>query len=181
MLHLGVEYLERRAVGLVQDLASVPGVGVVAKVGALVHEPSSVDVDDDAELVGVLLVQVGYRPVAERRRVEVPGHGVAAAPVARAPGAGLQRDADSVAGVVARAAHLHVAPQRAQMTRAHFGVGLETAAGQDDSVRSDRALAAGASDRDALDRADGVHQQTVRRRLVYHVHAGLPRQLEQPV
>ena len=46
-------------------LAPVPSVGVVAEVRALVHEPCAVHVDDDAEGVGVLLVEVGDLAVAE--------------------------------------------------------------------------------------------------------------------
>ena len=76
-----VEELERCPLWLAEHLAAVAGVGVVSKVGALIDKAPSVDVDDEAKGIGVLLEQVGNHPVAERRRVQVPGDGVSAAPV----------------------------------------------------------------------------------------------------
>ena len=77
-----VEELERDAVWLRQDLATVLRVGVVAEVRALVDEALASFVHDQAQRIGVLLVEVADASVARRRRVEVPGDRVCARPVA---------------------------------------------------------------------------------------------------
>ena len=53
------------ALRLPEDLATVLGVGVVAEVGPFVEEAAPVEVHDEAEGVGVLLVQLGDGAVAE--------------------------------------------------------------------------------------------------------------------
>ena len=60
-----IEDLEGQPLGLADDLAPVLGVGVVAEVRALVHEPGAVHVDDEPERVGVLLEHVAHAAVAE--------------------------------------------------------------------------------------------------------------------
>ena len=115
---------------LVQDLAAVLGVGVVAEVGALVEEALAVGVEQDAERVGVLLEAVADGQVAELRRVALPLHRVAAGPLAGRHGADVQRHAQAVAGVEARAAHLGQVPAGAEVAGAPLGVGLEAAGGQ---------------------------------------------------
>src|SRR6185437_11752857 len=87
-------------------------------------------VDHDRERIGVLLELIADREIAKFRRIHLPLHGMAARPVAAWAGADVERHADAVAGVVAGAAHLRHVPARAEIARAHFGVGFETAAGE---------------------------------------------------
>src|SRR5204863_1517826 len=54
--------------------------------------------------------------------------------------ADLERRADSVAGVEARAAHLGQLPVGAQVARTHLLVGLEAAGGEDDGAARNRAF-----------------------------------------
>ena len=65
VLDLVVENLEGDALGLLEDFAAVGDVGVVAEVGALVDEAVAVDIDDEAERVGVLLEELGDDAVAK--------------------------------------------------------------------------------------------------------------------
>ena len=83
----------------------------------------------------MLLEIVADRQVAELRRVAVPADRVAARPVAGRHGADVQRHLDAVAGVEAGAAHLGEVPARAEIARAHLGIGLEPAAGQHHAFR----------------------------------------------
>src|SRR5205807_3981775 len=105
--------LEGRALGLVENLSAVPGVGVVPQVCPLVDEALAAVVDDQPERVGVLLEEVAHAPVAEGRRVEVPGDGVAGRPVAVGLRVDLERHADAVARVVAGGWDPPAAPARA--------------------------------------------------------------------
>ncbi len=132
-----VENLPGELARLLEDDAAVFGVGVVAEVGALVDEAPAVRIDHDAERIGVLLEAVADREVAEFRRVEVPADRVAARPVAVRRGADVERHADAVAGVEARAAHLGELPAGPEIARAPFGVGFEAAARQDDGAGRD--------------------------------------------
>ena len=77
VFHLFVENLEGQALGLGHQGASVGDIGVVAEIGALVQEALAVDIDDEAEGVGMFLEQLGYGAVAEGGGIHVPGHGVA--------------------------------------------------------------------------------------------------------
>ena len=150
------------------------------KSAPLVHEPSAVHVDDDAEGVGVLLVEVGDLAVAEGGRVEVPGDGVASAPVAEGLRADVEGHADAVAGVELGPAHLRRRPGRTQMALAHLGVRLEAARRQHDRARSDGPLAVGEARGHAGDAAlAGLEAD--RRGVVCHGDAGPPGELEEPV
>ena len=129
-----IEYLPGDLARLVQDLAAVLCVGVIAEVGPLVEEALACGVDDDAERVAVLLEPVTDRKVAELRGIAVPGDRVAAGPVARGGGAGFEGHLDAVAGVVPRAPDLGEVPARAEVAGPPFGVGLEAAGGEHDRV-----------------------------------------------
>ena len=61
----GVEDLPCRVPRLGQDLPAVAGVGVVAEVGALVHESLAVPVQHDPERIAVLLEAVADGQVSE--------------------------------------------------------------------------------------------------------------------
>src|SRR5882762_162171 len=143
-LDLRIEYLPRKLPRLVQDHAAVLGVGVVAEVGALVDEALALGVDVDAPGVGMLLELVTYREIAEFGGVSFPGDGVASRPVAHGRRADVQRHADRVAGVEARAAHFREFPERPQIARAPLRVRLETASGEDDRLGLDFGRLAGA-------------------------------------
>ncbi len=156
---LGVEDLHRGALGLLHHLAAVLGVGVVAVVGALVDEALAVQVDDDADGVRVLLEVVEHHAVAEGRRADVPLHRVARRPAAEGLRVDLERGAQAVAGVVARAAHPARLPARPVVAHAHLGVGLEAAAGEHHVAAVDVGIAAGPHDVHAGDRARAVLQQ----------------------
>src|SRR5262249_54077950 len=84
-------------------------------------------------------------------RVAVPADGVAARPVAGRHGADVERHADAVARVEARAAHLGELPAGPQVARAHLGVGLEAAGGQHHALGHDVDGLAGALHAHALD------------------------------
>ena len=144
--HLGVEHLPRELARLLQHLAAVLGVGERVEIPALVDEALALGVDQQAEDVAVLLELVADVDVAELRRVAVPAGGVAARPVAVGRGADVERHLQAVADVEARAAHLGEFPARAEVARAHLGVGLEAAAGEHHRLRAEfdgLALAAG--------------------------------------
>src|SRR5262249_52022869 len=68
-------------------------------------------------------------------------------------GADLQPHADAVAGVPAAAAHFGEIPARAEITRAHFGIGLEAAASEDDRPRAQLLQTVIAADAHAVDAA----------------------------
>src|SRR5207302_5094208 len=90
-----------------------------------VDEALALRIEVDAPGIGVLLELVADREVAELRGVPLPSHGVAARPVADRLRADVERHADRVAGVEARAAHLGELPAGPQVARAPFGVRLE--------------------------------------------------------
>src|SRR6185295_1874689 len=96
-----------------------------------------VGVDVDAPRVRMLLEAVAHREVTGLRRIAVPGHRVAAGPVAVGRGADVERHADRVAGVEARAAHLGELPARTQVARAPFRIRLEAAGRQNNGFAFD--------------------------------------------
>ena len=181
MERLLVEELVGDALGQVEDLASVLGVGVVPEVGALVDEPLSLRGHDEAEGVGVLLVEVGDSRVAEGRRVEVPGDGVAAAPVAEWLRADVERHLDALAGVEPHAADLGELPPRAEVARAHLRVGLEAAAGEHDRLGAQLLVPAGRLDDDARDTRGVVGREADGGGVVAHLDAPLLRDREELV
>ena len=134
VVDLLVEHLPGDLPGLGQDPRSVPGVGVVAEIGALVDEPLARRVDDDPERVAVLLETVTDREIAELGSVAIPCDRVAAGPVAGGRRSGLERHTDPVPGVVPGAAHLGQIPARAQVARPPLGVGLEATGREHDGV-----------------------------------------------
>ena len=138
---LRIEYLKGRAVRLLEDLSPVLRVGVVAEVSPLIHKALPIRVHDDAQRIGVLLVQIADPTVAVRRSVQVPGDRVTAAPVAARCGSGLKRHPNAVAGVELRSAYLRVLPARTQMLLAHLRIRLEPTAGEHDRL-SDQPAAA---------------------------------------
>ena len=168
---LRVEDLHRHALRLLHHLAAVLGVGVVAVVGALVDEALAVEVDDDADRVGMLLEVVEHHAVAERRRADVPLHRVTGGPAAERLRADVQRRLDAVAGVVPRAAHAAELPARAEVAHAHLRVGLEAAAGQHHRLRGDVLVAVGTLDANAGDVALAVLEQLAQSRLVADLDA----------
>src|SRR6202035_2908715 len=82
-----------------------------------------------------------------------PLHRVAAGPVAGRARADLQRHANPVAGIPAAAAHLGEVPGGAEVKRAHFRIGLEAAARQDDGSRTQLMEAVVAANAHAVDPA----------------------------
>ena len=90
------------------------------------------------------------RQIAEIGGVTLPGHGVAARPVAMGLRADGKCHAEAVSGVEAAAAHLGQIPARPQIAGSHLGIGLEAPAGQDHRARLDGPGLAGQFDHDAL-------------------------------
>ena len=129
MLYFFVEDLESQAVGLFKQSPSIGYVGVVAEVRALIQIPVPVQVDHDAEGIGMLLEQLSDSAVAEGRGVHVPGNGVATAPVAVGLSADFQSHANTVAGVVRDSPHLDHFPAGSQVAAAHLGVSFKAAGG----------------------------------------------------
>ena len=139
VLDLLVEDLPGELARLLEDHAAVLGVGVVAEVGALVDEALAVGVDHDAERIGVLL-EAGRRRRGRRTPARCAPSRPRGSPTScRRARADLQRHADAVAGVEARAAHLGQIPARAEIARAPFGVGLEAAGGEHHGLGADLA------------------------------------------
>src|SRR3984893_8910623 len=130
VLHLLIEDLPGELARLFQHDAAILGISVIAEIGALVDEALAGGIDQDAERIGMLLELIADREIAEFRRVHFPLHGVTARPVAARSCANVDRHADAVAGVVARAAHLGQIPAGAEIARAPFRIGLKTPAGQ---------------------------------------------------
>ena len=161
MLHLPVEDLPGELAGLLQHHAAVLGVGVIAEIGALVEEALAMCVDENPEKIRVFLELVADREVAELGRVHVPLHGMAARPIAARRGADLERHADAVAGVEARAAHLGEVPAGAEIARAPFRIGFEAAAGEHHGFRAQLAQLAVVAHPHTLD-AVAVEQQIER-------------------
>src|SRR5256886_6140029 len=173
-----IEDLERGAARLLDDLAAVLHVRVVAHVGALVDETLTLDVDDDADGIRMLLEVVADFAVAVPGGVVVPLHGVTAAPVAPRLRADVERHADAVARVVRGAAHAREGPVGPEIARAHLHVGLEAAGGEHHGLGGG-ALAApvGGADLDSRDGAARVGEQAVRLGLEADVDALLLRRL----
>src|SRR5205814_7915675 len=105
LLNLAVEDLPGELPGLLQDYATILRIRVIPEVRALVDEALALGVDVDAPWVGVLLEAIADREVAGFRGVAVPRHGVATRPVTVCRSADVERHADGVAGVEARAAN----------------------------------------------------------------------------
>ena len=162
---------------LLEDLSPVLRVGVVAEVSPLIHKALPIRVHDDAQRIGVLLVQIADTTVAVRRGVEVPGDRVTAAPVAARCGSGLKRHPNAVAGVELRSAYLRVLPARTQMLLAHLRIRLEPTAGEHDRTRPHLFAAI---EQNTADLSTIVFQP-IRSAAVTHLDARLFGQLEQPV
>ena len=126
--HLPVEDLPGELPGLVEDRPAVFGVGVVAEVRTLVDKTLALGVHHDAPRIAVLLELVSDPEIAEFGRVPFPADRVAARPVAGRRGAHVERHADHVSGVEARAAHLGKLPIGSEITGAPLRVRLEAAA-----------------------------------------------------
>src|SRR2546426_277768 len=173
-----IEDLERGAARLLDDLAAVLHVRVVAHVGALVDETLTLDVDDDADGIRMLLEVVADFAVAVPGGVVVPLHGVTAAPVTPRLRADVERHADAVARVVRGAAHAREVPVGPEVTRAHLHVGLEAAGGEHHGLRLQAlAAAVGGADLHAGHGAARVGEQAVRLDLEADVDALLLRRL----
>ena len=85
----------------------------------------------------MLLEAVAHSKIAEFGRVPVPGDRVAAGPVAGRHGADIKRHANAVALVEAGPTRLGKVPAGAEIARPPRGIGLEAAAGEHDSPRTD--------------------------------------------
>src|SRR3546814_18047950 len=59
---------------LLEDFATIFGIGVTVEIGAFIHIALALGVDHDAERIVVLLELVADRQVARRRRIAIPGH-----------------------------------------------------------------------------------------------------------
>ena len=116
-----------------------------------------------------------------RRGVQVPCHGVAAAPVSKGLGADLQRHPYAVAGIEPGATHLGQLPARAQVAGAHLGVSLESAAGQHHRPATHLPEPVGVAHRKPNNVAAPVGDQPGGFGLVEHLCALPLHQLEQPV
>src|SRR6516225_3729039 len=132
-----VEYLPRELPGLNQDHAAVFGIGVVAKVGALIYEAIAVGVDHDTPRIGVLLKSVSDRKVAEFRRVAVPPDRMATRPIASRHRADIQRHLDAIAGIKRGATDLCKLPTRAEIAGTHLRICLEAAGREHDAFCGD--------------------------------------------
>src|SRR5438105_850719 len=140
---LRVEYLPGVASGLREHDTSVLGIGVVAKVRAFVDEAIAVRIHHDSEWVTVAIARgVLVVDVTVVVGVPLPGDRMTARPLPVGLRADVQRHADAVAGVVARAAHLRQVPSRTEIARPPFAVGFEAAAGEHERTRTDQFLAA---------------------------------------
>ena len=87
MRDLLVEDLPGEHARLVEDLAAVFRVGIAVEIEPFVEKTLAAGVDDDAERVVVLLEAVADIEVAKGRRVQIPGDGMRARPVAGDGGA----------------------------------------------------------------------------------------------
>src|SRR5262249_22247100 len=109
--------------------------------------------------------------IAERRRARVPRHRVTARPVAVGLGAGLQRHADPVAGVVARTAYVGELPARAEVPGAPLGIGLEPARRQGHRARRDLEEALSVAAPDSTNGSAVIEPEPRRLRPVTHLDA----------
>src|SRR5262249_31698856 len=117
-----IEDLHGRAVWLAHDRPAKLDVGEVSIVLALIDEPISIEIDQYAKRIGVLLKVVEHPAVAERRRGDVPANGMAARPIAERHRTDIDRHADAVAGVVARATYASEIPALTEIAHAHLRV-----------------------------------------------------------
>src|SRR5258708_39961920 len=78
----------------------------------------------------MLLIVIAHFQVAKGRRVAVPADGMTAGPITPRNRSRVERHANPIAGVEARAPHFREGPPRAQVPRAPFDIGLEPACGQ---------------------------------------------------
>src|SRR5262249_36667989 len=95
-------------------------------------------------------------------------------PVAGGARADLKRHADAVAGVPAAAAHFGQIPAGAEITRAHFRIGFETAAGEHHGPRAPLMQAVIPGEAHAVDAAFLVDERA-RRGVVADLDAVLER------
>src|SRR5580704_15319041 len=172
VLHLLVKDLPGELARLLQHHAAILGISVIAEIGALVDEALAGGVDQDAERIGVFLELIADGEIAELRRVHFPLHGMTARPVAARCGADVDRHADALAGVEARATHLGEIPARAEIARAPFRIGLKTAAGEHHRFRPQLAHLAVLAHANALDPV-AVEQQIEAARGIVDVDAAL--------
>src|SRR6266478_2178629 len=112
MRHLAIEHLPRELSRLFENRAPILGVGIVAKVRALVDEAAAAPIHHDPKWITVLLKAVADAQVSELRRISIPAHGVAAGPVPARHRADFERHPDSVASVEAAAANFDEVPAR---------------------------------------------------------------------
>ena len=114
--------MPRGSARLLQHDAAIFRVGVVAEVRALIEKALALRIDHDAELVAVAFVAHAGVEIAKIRRIAVPGHGMAAGPLAIRLRADRQCHADAIAGVVTRAADLGHVPAGPEITCAPFAI-----------------------------------------------------------
>src|SRR5207237_3190234 len=126
---------------------------------ALVDEAFAGRVDQHRERIAVLLELVADREVAKFGRIHFPLHRMTARPVAARACTDVERHADAVAGVEARAAHLGEIPARAEITRAPFRIGLEAAGGENNGLAANLAFLAIVANAHAVDAAARVDER----------------------
>ena len=115
---------------MIEDFAAVLGIGIIAEIRPFIHKPLAFNVHDEAKRIRMLLEQLGHRAVPGWRGIEIPGHGVAAAPVPVGLRPDLQRHIDAIARVVGNAAHLGQFPALAEIAGAHFRIRFKAATSQ---------------------------------------------------
>ena len=82
----------------------------------------------------MLLIEVGYDPIAGWRGVQVPGDRVRARPVSERLRAGVDRGANGVARVEPGSPHLGEVPAGTEIAGTHFRVRLKAAGCQDHGI-----------------------------------------------
>ena len=155
-----IENLKSGPLGLLENVSTIFGVGIVSEIGSFINKTFALDIHDDAERIGVFLVGLSYREVTEGRGVQVPRDGVTAAPVAIGLGADIERHLDAVTRVVRSAADFREFPARTQVPAAHLGVRLETTRCQNHPVGFDFIRPIGTFYFDACHAAHRVRDQT---------------------
>ena len=126
-VRLGVKNLPGEHARQAHDPAAVFRIRVAVEIGALIDIALALSIDEDAEWIVVLLELVADGEVAIGRRVDVPGHRVAARPVAVRPRADPKRHVEAGTHVETGAADFREVPARSEITRAHLRVRLEAA------------------------------------------------------
>src|SRR5438270_11853885 len=89
----------------------------------------------------MLLKEIADAEIADITGQQVPGDGVATAPMAERLSARVQRHPNRVASVETGAAHLGELPIRAEIAGAHLTIGLESAGCKDLGLGSNRSKA----------------------------------------